>query len=94
MSSMTTRLPPRQFKTERIGERKPFKPKPWSHQRELEALRGKTVEMKVVDFQGFMTGTLLEADQFALKLRLHTVGSEYQPELIIYKSSIRSFRAV
>jgi len=28
------------------GERRPFKPKPWSHQNDLTALKGKTVRLQ------------------------------------------------
>jgi hypothetical protein len=79
------------FKTERAGDRKPFKPKRWSHQQDLEKLKGKKVDLVYPNGE-WVRGVLLEADQFTLRV---DIGSEnHQSVLTVFKHSLRSYSAV
>lgn len=69
------------------GERKPFKPKPWSHQSDLSALKGKLVHCDLTNCEN-ITGALIEADNFTLKIR-DEIDSE--KIYVIFKSSIIMF---
>ena len=66
-------------------------PKKWSHQRELESLKGKLIEIQFAHnrdtWQRFL---LVEADQFALQIR----AAGEQSTLTYNKSSIIGYRAV
>lgn len=66
------------------------KPKPWSHQRELEALKGKNI-MVVLRSGETLTGKLLEADQFTVKID-QGVGGVFPA--VVFKSSVTFFREV
>jgi hypothetical protein len=61
----------RPFVVERKGERRPSKPKPWSHQDDLRTMIGKSVVLIFVDPKfGSVCGVLAAADQFTLQLRV------------------------
>lgn len=49
------------------GKRRPYKPRPWSHQDDLIDMIGKTVTLLVVE-RGWISGKLIAADQFTLKI--------------------------
>lgn len=68
-----------------LSPRRPMKPKPWSHQDELLAMRGKRVRLSFRDVGAIvvMDGLLLEADQFALKMLL-----DDQSTLIVWKHDL------
>jgi hypothetical protein len=85
------RAPRPNFKTERAGDRKPYKPKPWSHQNDLAAAKGKQIDVFFGAADG-MRGVLLEADQFSLKLELSHENSK--SVVTVFKHSIRQFRVV
>jgi hypothetical protein len=103
MPSETTRLPPRNsaqfrkptgdFQRENSRDRKPFRPKPWSHQQDLTAAKGKRVEIDFAETVGF-TGVLLEADQFSLKVEVSNPDGTYKSVLTVFKHSIRHYRVV
>ena len=67
-----------------LTARRPIKSKRWSHQDELDALKGKVVLVYPLD-GGTYEGTLVEADQFAIKVLTpnHGVG-------IVWKHALRS----
>lgn len=79
------------FKRERAGDRKPFKPKPWSHQDDLRALKGKTIDIVFLGGREAIKGTLLDSDQFALKVEIQVLDK--QSVLTVYKHDMRYFRA-
>lgn len=62
------------------------KPKRWSHQDDLDALKGKKLIIGVLD-EGPKEGVLLEADQFTLKLK--AVGAV--SAVVYYKSALTYF---
>jgi hypothetical protein len=69
--------------------RGPSKPKikRWSHQDELEALRGRKI--MIFDGERHVAYTLLEADQFALK-----VEAVDKQVVILWKHALKSVRAI
>lgn len=77
------------FRRENARDRKPFKPKPWSHQRELESLKGKMIYVLQNDGNG-ITAVLLEADQFCLKLEIR--NGAYTSVLTVFKHDLRSYQ--
>lgn len=62
------------------------KPRAWSHQDELQALRGKTIIYCVLD-EGIQSGTLLEADQFTIKVK----KQGFKSSIVVFKSSLTYF---
>lgn len=68
-----------------------FKPKKaaWSHQSDLIALKGSEVSIEMSD--GKFTGTLLEADQFTVKLQTDQMFAGRKTSVVIFKSSIICF---
>jgi riboflavin biosynthesis pyrimidine reductase len=90
MVSTTSPLRAPVFKTERAGDRKPFKPKAWSHQRKLENLKGRQIDIVFIGGGDALTGTLLDADQFALELEI--AGEDRKSVLTVFKHEIRFFR--
>ncbi|MCK1543282.1 hypothetical protein IVB12_15305 [Bradyrhizobium sp. 179] len=85
------RAPRPPFKRENASDRKQFKPKPWSHQGDLTAAKGKTIDIFFGPSDG-IRGVLLEADQFSLKLEIS--DGTNKSVLTYFKHSIRSFRVV
>jgi hypothetical protein len=85
------RAPRSNFKRESAGDRRQFKPKPWSHQGDLTAAKGKRVEI-FFNPDDALAGILLEADQFALKLEVVNSDGTYKSVLTVFKHSIRFFR--
>jgi hypothetical protein len=83
---------PPQFKTERATDRKPFKPRPWSHQRELEALKGKRIDFLYRNAAQWCSGTLVEADQFALQIDISR-APEVKSVLTVFKHDLRAYKA-
>lgn len=68
---------------------KPPKPKAWSHMDDLKALKGKKICL-LFSNEEYVTGVLLEADQFTIQL-----FNEYNKSISTYfKGHIRSFEAV
>ena len=78
------------FKVERKADRKPFKPKPWSHQDELARLKGKVIFLRfnAGSTSSTISGRLLEADAFTIKID----GSSLP--LVISKHAIVFFHEV
>lgn len=70
--------------------RKPLlsKPKQWSHQDDLRALKGKRVALTLVNGNIF-SGVLLEADQFTIKL----LADDTKSVVTYYKHILASFSA-
>lgn len=66
---------------------KPAKPKRWSHQDDLEGLRGQRIEINLNDGTSY-NGTLLEADQFTLKIQADNVLSA----VTVFKSVMTDYR--
>ncbi len=82
------------FKREQSGARKPFKPKPWSHQRDLEALKGKKITFLIASSVEWQTGVLVEADQFTLKIAVESIFMNGQQSLLTYfKSQFTAYAA-
>ncbi|SER29448.1 hypothetical protein SAMN05216548_114131 [Faunimonas pinastri] len=73
----------------RKGERQPFKPKLWSHQQQLRELRGRKIVVLFRDGTQ-VTGELLEADQYALLLRIREDKSVLT--LTLFKHDIQGYR--
>lgn len=65
---------------------KPAKGACWSHQWDLRALRGQAIEL--VFAESAVTGLLIDADQFTVKVRL----SAQEGEIVYFKSALRAFR--
>lgn len=61
--------------------------KRWSHQDELEALKGKRLRITTADGH-FFFGTLVEADQFTIKVD-RTDGLK---PVVVFKSGLTSFQ--
>lgn len=70
--------------------RKPIlsKPKAWSHQDDLKALKGQRVALTLVNGNIF-AGVLLDADQFTIKL----LADDTQSVVTYYKHILASFAA-
>ncbi len=68
------------------------KVKRWSHQDELDALKGRMVALLFED-EGEAEVTLIEADQFAIKVSAIDDDGQ-QSTLIYFKHTIAGFRAV
>jgi hypothetical protein len=71
-----------------VRGRKPIR---WSHQNELDTLRGRNVVLSVAG--GSVTGMLVEADQFAIKISGEFLHTGKQSTMTYFKHSIESFRA-
>lgn len=76
------------------GQRRPYKPaapKPWSHQGDLAALKGKKITL-CFDAErtllGSVTGKLIDADQFTVKL---DIGAS--TPVVYFKSAMTAFWA-
>lgn len=70
---------------------RPARPKVarWSHQRELEGMKGHKIRIHLPD-EGWVGGVLVEADQFTIKM-------QFDPEMtpvIYFKSAIDAFQRV
>jgi hypothetical protein len=90
------RKPTGDFKRESASERRPFKPKPpkpWSHQSNLTAAKGKRIEIMFGVDDG-IAGILLEADQFALEIEVSNSDGSIKSVLTVFKHDIRFFRVV
>lgn len=76
----------RKFSAERKSERRPFKPKPWSHQHELAGMIGKMIYLTYPD-RIVAKGVLIYADQFTLHLRHQddSVSTVFKHALLGYK---------
>lgn len=74
----------RPFTIESKG-RRPFKAPKWSHQQELDALKGKHIGLLFTDDER-TNGKLLEADAFSLKLE-----HPEQTTVIFFKHVIAGF---
>jgi hypothetical protein len=80
------------FAVERKGERTPNRPKPpkaWNHQDELKSLKGKPFRIRTLAGATY-EGTLLESDQFTLKIQRKTDESI----LTYFKSALEFFGAL
>ena len=73
------------------NDRNKFKPKPWSHQQDLAALRGKKIRFQME--LGEYEGVLVEADQFAIKVRIDGAAVEDREE-VFFKHAIFSFAGI
>ena len=83
--------PPFRPSDEPAKKPKKFKPKRWSHQDELTALKGTKITVcftRLIGTSSYTQGVLLEADQFTLKIDR---GPYNSPE-IVFKHTIHSFR--
>ncbi len=65
------------------------KPRPWTHQDDLKALKGKKVTLLFAD-DSVASGTLLDADQFTFKIFSDTA----QSVVTYFKHSLAGYRAV
>jgi hypothetical protein len=94
----TIDLTKRPIVVERAGERKPFKPKPpkkWSHQDQLESLKGKEIMVCIFGPENPIRGVLLEADQFTIQLEVENAfASGVKSVLTYFKSQVVFFAAV
>jgi hypothetical protein len=92
---MTYQAETNQAKTKRpvlvqkSSERAKFKPKPWSHQHDLNNLRGRAVRIETE--LGSFEGRLIEADQFAVKLDVSNDELEGPIDTVFFKHAIFSF---
>jgi hypothetical protein len=71
------------------------KPAKWSHQAELDSLRGKQIKFQLVhmDDYDFRTATLLEADQFSIKISVDWLIRGQQSTMTYFKHQIAAFAA-
>lgn len=76
------------FKTERAGERRPFKPKRWNHQQKLDQLKGKKIDFLYIGAVSWATGILVDSDQFSLEIQMEL----YQSALTVFKHDLRAFK--
>lgn len=67
----------------------PPRPKRWSHQDDLESLKGKMVCLDLVS-GGKITGRLIEADQFALKVTIsgHLAQTFFKHNISHYSETV------
>ncbi|MER9496313.1 hypothetical protein NKI86_31625 [Mesorhizobium sp. M0320] len=82
----------RTFEFKKPNRQKLGMPKParWSHQNDLDALKGKKVTIGILD-SGPMTGVLVEADQFTVKM---AAKDESSKAVVIFKSALTYFNEV
>lgn len=66
----------------------PKKPKRWSHQDDLDALKGQKLRVEFAN-GGSFEGKLLDADQFTLKMNV----SSQAGVVVIFKSTLTYFAA-
>lgn len=78
------------------AHRKPKpKPKAWSHQNDLTAAKGKQIQIHT--HEGMVNGTLLDADQFTIKVRTTLNDGDYlaaqkdQSIVTYFKSALTGF---
>jgi hypothetical protein len=83
MNNETLRLPNRSYS----DARKPYRPKPWSHQNELKSLIGETIVVMYPDGTR-LTGDLLNADQFTLQVRVRSEEGCVIAECTFFKHAI------
>lgn len=76
---------------QKSSERAKFKPKAWSHQHDLADLRGRKIRFQME--LGEYEGVLLEADQFAIKVRFDSGPGEARTETF-FKHAIFSFTGI
>lgn len=81
----------RTFKVEHKGRKlnAPAKPKAWTHQDDLKSLKGKEVALFILGCPE-ITGLLLEADQFTIKI----LETNSKSVVTYFKHTLTSFRAV
>jgi small nuclear ribonucleoprotein (snRNP)-like protein len=74
---------------QKMGGLRPRKPKEkrWSHQDDLEALKGKGIILNLNDGSSY-TGILIDADQFTLKIQVENVSSA----ITVFKSVMTDYR--
>ena len=85
--------PTKSFRVDLVSRPKlslPPKPKKWSHQDELEALKGSRIEIRFVGFMNWDPYILVDADAFTLKL---TAVTGDKSVLTYYKHALIGFRA-
>jgi hypothetical protein len=94
----TIDLTKRPIVVERAGERKPFKPKApkkWSHQDQLESLKGKPIQFHIAGGEIGIMGVLLEADQFTIQVEVDSIFvAGVKSVLTYFKSQVVFFAAV
>ncbi|CCG43312.1 LSm family protein [Magnetospirillum molischianum] len=66
--------------------RRPFRAPVWSHQLDLKDLKGKRIKLIFSD-DTIVIGTLLEADQFTLKVKY----GEGDAQVVFFKSALVGF---
>jgi len=66
-----------------LKQAQPKKPAAWNHQQDLTAGIGKTVAVSILDV-GPVTGRLVAADQFTLKIENPETGEPF----IVFKSAL------
>jgi hypothetical protein len=80
------------FTADRLKLRKLEKPKRWSHQAELDRLKGKAIAITGHDGSS-VEGTLLEADQFTLRVSTTTVEGK-TAIMTFFKHALLGYAAV
>lgn len=79
----------RPFVVEKKGERRSFKPKPWGHQQDLAAARGKRISLFFADGTSG-DFTLAEADAYTVKVLSLVDG--HKSALTYFKHAIVSYK--
>ena len=74
---------------------KPHKPVKWSHQAELDSLKGRKIGLRLahMDDTDCLIVTLIEADQFAIKVQTDGFMLGKQSIMTYFKHQIAAFAA-
>jgi hypothetical protein len=82
------------FGADRLKLKKTFtQPKKWSHQRELERLKGKKIWFMKQGDKTKRVADLLEADQFTLRLAVELDNGTFS-HMTVFKSALVAYGAV
>jgi hypothetical protein len=68
------------------------KPKRWSHQSELDLNIGKEITLSFINRDGDITGVLIAADQFTIKIQQkYNVDKNSTQTTVFFKQAIENF---
>lgn len=77
-----------------INRDKPqHKPRAWNHQDDLKALRGKKIIFRLREDVENLTGVLIDADQFTLKLEYISSATGNKSTLTYFKHALEFYGA-
>jgi phage terminase large subunit len=81
---------PAKLTVHRSTDRMKFKPKRWSHQNDLDALKGQNITVTLHTGHKLVV-RLLDSDQFTLKVQDLSAGQHEQSVLTYFKHAIAAY---